>query len=123
MSIVYNGAQKSDEACSLFFTSFLPAISVLIPPWETRCRAVCQRCLNLSMRCTSACRKLVTAGVGHLFLNISCGLISFGIGVDTDLDTALALAVLCAIVLNLLSLGEDLLETTLRILRPSNNIR
>lgn len=52
----------------------------------------------------------MTTGVGHVFWNISCGLISFGIGVDGYVDTALGLAVVCAIVLNLLSLGEDLSE-------------
>lgn len=51
-------------------------------------------------------RKLVIAGLGHLFLNISCGVICFVIGVESDIDTALAVTVLCSHVLNLITLGE-----------------
>lgn len=46
--------------------------------------------------------------MGHLVLNVGCGLIClFGIGAESDLDTALAGAVFFNNVLNLLSLGED----------------
>lgn len=55
-----------------------------------------------------SCSKLVAVGVGHLLLNIGCGVVCFGIGVESNLDTALAVAVLCSLALDFVSLGEDL---------------
>lgn len=51
-------------------------------------------------------RSLVIYGVAHLFLNMACGVLCVFIGVDSDLDTALAATVFCSHVQNLLSIGE-----------------
>jgi len=50
-------------------------------------------------------RKLLSFGLGQLFLNICCA-ICLGIGAENNLDKALALTALLCVVLNLLSLGE-----------------
>lgn len=57
--------------------------------------------------CPTNYRRLAVYGAGQLFLNISCGLLSVFIGVETDLDKALAVTVLSCHIQNILFLGEN----------------
>ena len=52
-------------------------------------------------------RRLVTFGLGHLFLNVVCSALCLGIGVESNVDTAIAVAVLCSHIQNVIVLGED----------------
>ena len=52
-------------------------------------------------------RRLVAFGIGHLFLNVVCSALCLGIGVDSNVDTAIAVAVLCSHIQNVIVLGED----------------